>query len=58
VEDLLARRTRALLLDARASIVAAPRVAALMAHELGHDRAWQQAQVTTFAALARGYVLD
>jgi glycerol-3-phosphate dehydrogenase len=56
VEDVLARRTRALLLDARASIAAAPRVAELMAHELGRDLAWQKAQVTSFAALARGYL--
>jgi glycerol-3-phosphate dehydrogenase len=57
VEDILARRTRALLLDARASIAAAPQVAALMAQELGHDRAWQQVQVAAFAELAQGYLL-
>ncbi len=37
VEDVLARRTRALFLDARASIEAAPAVAALLAAELGRD---------------------
>ena len=37
VQDVLARRTRALFLDARASIEAAPRVAALLAAELGRD---------------------
>jgi glycerol-3-phosphate dehydrogenase len=58
VEDVLARRTRALLLDARASIAAAPKVAELMAQELGKDCAWQEAQVTAFAVLARGYLLD
>jgi glycerol-3-phosphate dehydrogenase len=58
VEDLLARRTRALLLDARAGIAAAPRVAELMAQELGRDLAWQKAQVTAFTELARGYLLD
>ena len=57
VEDMLARRTRALLLDARASIVAAPRVAALMATELGRDANWIDAQVAAYTALARGYVL-
>jgi len=56
VEDVLARRTRALLLDARASIEAAPAVAALLAAELGHDEAWQASQVAAFTALARGYV--
>lgn len=58
VEDVLARRTRALLLDARASIVVAPVVAGLMAQELGQDRVWQDAQVTAFSELARGYLLE
>jgi glycerol-3-phosphate dehydrogenase len=58
VEDILARRTRALLLDARASISAAPAVAELMAQELGQDRAWQSAQVASFSELARGYLLE
>ena len=57
VEDVLSRRVRTLLLDARASIEMAPRVAALLAEELGRDEAWQRAQVEAFAALARGYLL-
>lgn len=56
VEDVLARRTRALLLDARASIEAAPLVARLLATELGRDQAWQDQQVDDYRALARGYV--
>jgi glycerol-3-phosphate dehydrogenase len=58
VEDVLARRMRALLLNARASIEAAPDVARLLAAELGHDDAWVQTQVSTFTALARGYILN
>jgi len=58
VEDVLSRRTRALLLDARASIDAAPAVAGLMACELGKDRAWQQLQVAAYCELARGYLLE
>ncbi len=58
VEDALARRTRALLLDARASIEAAPRTAELLAGELGRDAAWRKAQVREFTALARSYVLS
>jgi glycerol-3-phosphate dehydrogenase len=58
IEDILARRTRALLLDARASIAAAPVVAGLMAQELGRDQAWQAAQVAAFTELARGYQLE
>lgn len=57
VEDVLARRTRALLLDARAARSAAPVVAQLLAAELGHDEAWQAAQVAQFTALAAGYLL-
>jgi len=56
IEDVLARRTRALLLDARVSMEIAPRVAELMAVELGRDQAWQQAQVTQYLELAEGYL--
>jgi glycerol-3-phosphate dehydrogenase len=58
VEDALARRTRALLLDARASIEAAPRVASLMAAEFGHGEDWAADQVRAYSELARGYLLD
>ncbi|MEX0652746.1 MAG: glycerol-3-phosphate dehydrogenase/oxidase [Phycisphaeraceae bacterium] len=57
VEDVLARRTRALLLDARASIAAAPRVAHCMAEELGRDAAWADAQAKAYADLASHYLL-
>lgn len=52
VEDVLSRRTRALLLDARASSECAPAVARLLARELGRDDAWQKAQVDAFRKLA------
>ena len=55
VEDVLARRTRALFLDADAALRTAPRVAALLARELGRDAAWQDEQVRAFAELAQGY---
>ncbi len=58
VEDVLARRTRALLLDARASAEAAPAVARLMAAELGRDPEWERRQVEAYRELARGYWLD
>ncbi len=58
VEDVLARRTRALLLDAQAALEAAPRVAALLATEFGRDAAWQAHQVRHFHHLAGGYMLD
>lgn len=55
VEDVLSRRTRALLLNAGAAVRMAPRVAELLAKELGHDPAWQAQQVAAFQELARGY---
>ena len=57
VEDVLARRTRALFLDARAATRMAPAVAALMAQELGKDQTWTDAEVARFSALAAQYVL-
>jgi glycerol-3-phosphate dehydrogenase len=56
IEDVLARRLRALLLDAAASVAIAPRVAEIMARELGRDETWQAAQVEAFIALAAGYL--
>jgi len=55
VEDVLSRRTRALLLNAQAAIRMAPKVAALMAAELIRDIAWQVRQVSEFTVVARGY---
>ena len=57
LEDVLARRTRCLVLDARASVEAAPAVAALMAAELGRDDAWVAQELDAYRALAAGYVL-
>lgn len=56
VEDVLARRTRALLLNARAARQMAPRVAELLAGELGHDQDWQTAQCSAFARLSEQYL--
>ncbi len=55
VEDILARRTRALFLNAKAAQEMAPQVASLMAAELGYDAAWQHEQVQQFQQLAKGY---
>ncbi len=57
VEDVLSRRTRWLLLDARKAIEAAGKVAGLMAEELRRDAAWEAGQVAAFTALASGYIL-
>lgn len=57
VEDILSRRTRALILDAEKSIEAAPEVAKVIARELGFDEAWEKRQVEKYTKLARGYML-
>jgi len=57
VEDVLARRTRALFLNAKAAIGMAPDVAVIMASELGHDDAWCQRQVAEFQDVAKPYVM-
>jgi glycerol-3-phosphate dehydrogenase len=56
VEDVLARRTRALFLDARAAIEAAPAVADLLARELGRSDEWKTRDLESFITIANGYV--
>jgi len=51
VEDVLSRRTRLLLLDARSSMEIAPSVARWMAKELGRDERWETEQVNAFRKL-------
>jgi len=57
VDDVLARRTRALFLNAKAALAMAPAVARLLATELGRDEAWQQRQLAEFADIVSGYVV-
>lgn len=57
VEDVLARRTRILFLDARAAIDISPVVAAMMRKELAKDAHWEQEQLLSFKTLARQYIL-
>ena len=57
VEDVLARRTRALFLNSAAAIEAAPKVASLMAQELGMDTAWENSQLTALLQVAAHYQL-
>jgi glycerol-3-phosphate dehydrogenase len=56
VEDLLARRTRALFLNARASSEMAEVVAGLMAEELGYDIKWQKEQIESYNQLVKNYI--
>lgn len=57
VEDVLARRTRMLFLDAQVAIEAAPLVAEMMAKEMNKEADWKNAQLNSFITLAKGYLL-
>ena len=57
LDDALARRTRALFLNAKAALRMAPKAAAVMAKELNKDDAWQQQQIAEFTRIASGYIL-
>lgn len=56
VDDALARRTRAILLDAKAAVEASPLVARLMATLLHKDESWINDQVTAFKKIAVHYI--
>lgn len=58
VEDVLSRRTRALLLNARESHRIAPQVAKIMAQVLNKDENWEKGQVEAFQKLTEQYILD
>jgi glycerol-3-phosphate dehydrogenase len=51
LDDVLARRTRALILDREATVAAAPGVANLLGAELGWDESEQARQVADFYRL-------
>lgn len=59
LEDVLARRTRALFLNARAAMEIAPQVAELMAEESGKESAeiWIQEQIQIFGETAQNYTV-
>jgi glycerol-3-phosphate dehydrogenase len=58
VEDVLCRRTRALFLNAKASLEAAAKVASLMARELEYDSTWVSRQLAAFQRVARYFSLE
>ncbi|GAB5398678.1 MAG: glycerol-3-phosphate dehydrogenase/oxidase [Aureisphaera sp.] len=58
VEDFLSRRIRLLLLDAKAAVEIAPKVAELMATELQQSQSWQEEQIHQFEELAKKYILN
>jgi glycerol-3-phosphate dehydrogenase len=58
VEDILSRRTRALFLNAKASIEIAPKVAEIMAQELDKNELWIAEQIQLFNLTAQNYLPD
>jgi len=58
VEDVLARRTRLLFLDAKAAIEASPFVAKIMADELKKNKQWIEEQDAKFKKVASTYTID
>jgi len=57
IEDVLARRMRALFLNARAALEMAPTVVELMAGELGWSGMEKGKKLTAFQAIGSNYVL-
>lgn len=60
IEDILARRTRTLFLNARAAIEIAPKVAEIMAQELKREdsESWIAEQLKNFYQTAQNYLYD
>jgi glycerol-3-phosphate dehydrogenase len=58
VEDVLARRTRILFLDAYIALEIAPQVADLMQKELGKNEVWKRDELDGFKTLAQQYILS
>jgi glycerol-3-phosphate dehydrogenase len=58
VEDVLARRTRALFLNARAALEIAPAAAAIMADEMGKPPEWVDGQLEDFREIAKNYMVN
>ena len=56
VDDVLSRRSRSLIFDARAARDAARDVAVLLGEHLDRDPDWVENQVVEFATLAAAYI--
>jgi glycerol-3-phosphate dehydrogenase len=58
VDDVLARRTRALFLNARAALEMAPIVGHMLAAELCRHAAWEEQQLREFTAIAQCFLIN
>ena len=57
VEDVLSRRIRILILDARAAVDSAEKVARIMASELNKDQSWIEKELADFRNVAAKYLI-
>lgn len=57
VEDILSRRTRSLLFNAKATIESTPKVAEIMMHKLGKSKEWKTEQIKNFKEVATKYLV-
>lgn len=57
IEDFLARRIRFLLLDAKASLEVAPKVAKIMAEELNKEDSWIEKEIENYSTLVKNYII-
>jgi glycerol-3-phosphate dehydrogenase len=57
LEDVLSRRFRILLLDARAAMEMAPKVVEIMAQDLGMDQNWIEDELKEFKKTANKYII-
>ncbi|MCP5061442.1 MAG: glycerol-3-phosphate dehydrogenase/oxidase [Ignavibacteriae bacterium] len=58
IDDFISRRTRMLILDAKASLEVAPKVAKIMAKQLGKNKKWVKTQIEEFNEIAKNYLIE
>jgi len=58
IDDFLSRRTRMLIKDTIACLETAPRVAEIMAKELGKDKKWIDKEIVQFNEIAENYLVQ
>jgi glycerol-3-phosphate dehydrogenase len=58
LDDVLARRTRALFLNSKAALAMAPDVARIMARELQREKSWEEQQLAEFKRIAAHFIVD
>ena len=57
LEDVMARRTRSLFLDAKESLRIAPVVVEIMGQEMKKNTNWIKNEIVNFEKVARNYVV-